>query len=470
MKKILSSIFSALIILCAFSSCEKEVTIVDAEGITITPAKASVSHHGVMTLTATVSPDNATSKAIKWATKDKSIATVSKYGVVEGIKPGTTTITATTNDGYFSATCEVTVTPIAITGVTLDKTTAEVVEDDSFTLKATIAPANASVQDISWSSSDETVAVVDDNGKVTGKTMGTATITVTTKDGGKTASCVVTVKVRIPDSVEQVEIWKTDVAGYRAILGDDTDKTSGFLKYSAKDKVVTWEANTTGKPRTGEIEFANGSKLTVTQIEAKDFVGDWTFTGKTFAPNNKLGIAAGNTTKTKVKIEAKEGQTAKDGGKDITNNLTISGLINTYVAEAVADIDYDAKSFRIGIFFDGENAQAVETGKAGFGYITLLPELGSGWGSYNFCPVPFNNETNKGWLWLVTDDFSNMHYGKSDWIKCDGKDILGLAFCACKSAKPTASDYASVNVAGGYDVIYQCNTGGANDPGFNLAR
>lgn len=470
MKKILSSIFSALIVLCAFSSCEKEVTIVDAEGITITPAKASVSHHGVTTLTATVSPDNATSKAITWTTKDKSIATVSKYGVVEGIKPGTTTITATTNDGNFSATCEVTVTAITVTGVTLDKTSAEVVEDESFTLTATVAPANASVQDVTWKSSDETVATVDETGKVTGKTMGKANITVTTKDGGKTATCAVTVKVREPKEVEQVEIWKTDVAGYRAILGDNSDKTTGFLKYSAKDKVVTWEANTTGKPRTATIEFTNGSKLTVTQIEPKDFVGAWTFTGKTFAPNTKLGVAAGNTTKKDVTIAVKDGQTAKDGSKDIKNNLTIAGLINTYVAEAAADIDYDAKELRIGIFFDGEKAQAVNTGKDGFGYIALLPELGNGWGSYNFCPIPFNNETNKGWLWLVTDDFGAMHYGKSDWIKCDGKDILGLAFCACKSATPKAADFASVNVAGGYDVIWQCNTGGANDPGFALAR
>ena len=60
-----------------------------------------------------------------------------------------------------------------------------------------------------------------------------------------------------------------------------------------------------------------------------------------------------------------------------------------------------------------------------------------------------------------------------DWQKFDGKDILGLAFCACKSATPSAGDYASVNASSGtsgYDVIYQCNTNGANDPGFILSR
>lgn len=472
MKKILVLAIAAAATLFAVSSCTKEekINVIDAEGLTINPSKLTLKQYDFAELKAVITPENATSKAVKWETKDKSIAIVSNQGLVEAMKPGTVTITATTNDGNYTAECVVTVNAIAVTGITLDKESVEVVEDESITLTATVAPEKATDKTVTWKSSNETVAIVDASGKVTGKSMGTANITATTKDGGKTATCKVTVKVREPKEVEQVEIWKTDVAGYRAILGDATDKTAGFLKYNAKDKVVTWDANTTGKPRTATIEFTNGSKLTVTQIEPKDFAGAWTFTGKTFAPNTKLGVAAGNTTKKDVTIAVKDGQTAKDGSKDIKNNLTIAGLINTYVAEAAADIDYDAKKLRIGIFFDGEKAQAVNTGKDGFGYIALLPELGNGWGSYNFCPIPFNNETNKGWLWLVTDDFGSMHYGKSDWIKCDGKDILGLAFCACKSATPKAADFASVNVAGGYDVIWQCNTGGANDPGFALAR
>ena len=266
-------------------------------------------------------------------------------------------------------------------------------------------------------------------------------------------------------------LWTGDDAGSKDVEGGSGSVSGSWLSYSAGK--VSWTSNTTGKPRSETISLPNGENFAVTQVEAKDFAGSWTLAAKTFAPNTNLGVSANNSYKASLTIAAKSGQTAKDGSKDITNNLTVSGLINSYVAEAVAEIDYADKTFRFGIFFDGAKAQAVETGKSGYGYITLLPELGNGWSSYNFCPVPFNNGANKGWIWFVTDSFNAMHYGMKDWQKFDGKDILGLAFCACKSATPSAGDYASVNASSGtsgYDVIYQCNTNGANDPGFILSR
>ena len=477
MKRILSIALTAIFAAFTFSSCEPEEAIVvkPATGITITPTTLTVAHHAVATLKATVTPKDASQQVI-WETSDKNTATVTKFGVVEGIKPGTATITAKSSDGKQSATCTVTVTAVPVESVSLDVTKKEIVEEDSFTLVATVNPKNATNQSVTWTTNKADVATVDATGKVVGISMGTATITVTTVDGGKTATCEVSVKVRVPDKVEVVEIWKKDVAGYRAILGDDTDKTEAFLSYNAANKVVTWEANTTGKPSTATIEFTNGSKLTVTQVEPKDFAGAWKFTGKTFASNKNLGLTANNNAYVaNLTIAAAEGTSAKDGDKELTNNLTVSGLINTYVAEACVDIDYDAKSYRFGIFFNGKKAQAVNTGKAGYGYIALLPELGSGWGSYNFCPFPFNGGTNYGWMWMVADvveeaiDFSTMHYGRQNWLKCDGKDILGLSFCACKAEAPAAADFKAAN-ATTYDVIYQCNVNTADNPGFELKR
>ena len=63
-----------------------------------------------------------------------------------------------------------------------------------------------------------------------------------------------------------------------------------------------------------------------------------------------------------------------------------------------------------------------------------------------------------------------MHYGRADWLKCDGKDILGLSFVAVKSSKPTKEDFAEVNTAGGYEIIYQCNVNTQDNPGFQLKR
>lgn len=88
---------------------------------------------------------------------------------------------------------------VSVTGVSLDKTSAELDVGGTLTLKATIEPANATNQNVSWSSSDENVATVA-NGTVTAKTAGTAVITVKTADGGKEASCTITVKEKTSGS------------------------------------------------------------------------------------------------------------------------------------------------------------------------------------------------------------------------------------------------------------------------------
>ena len=89
---------------------------------------------------------------------------------------------------------------VSVTGVSLDKPSAELEVGGTLTLTPTIEPANATNPNVSWSSSDENVATVDENGTVTAKAVGTADIIVTTEDGGKTATCTVTVKEKTSGS------------------------------------------------------------------------------------------------------------------------------------------------------------------------------------------------------------------------------------------------------------------------------
>ncbi len=153
------------------------------------------------TLKATVTPDNATNKEVIWTSSDNEVATVVN-GKVTAVKAGKAKIMATVTPLTLIetplATCEVTVTAktVAVTGVTLDKPTLSLVEGDSETLTATVAPDNATNKEVSWKSSDDAVAIVAD-GKVTAAKAGNATITVTTADGGKTASCEVTVTAKV---------------------------------------------------------------------------------------------------------------------------------------------------------------------------------------------------------------------------------------------------------------------------------
>ena len=161
-------------------------------------ATATVGIGSTITLVVTYTPADANQgKAVTWTTADAGIAIVNN-GVVTGVSAGTVAITATsTTDPSITATCNVTVEAIAVTDVSLNKSSLNLQIGGNETLTATVAPANATNKNITWESSNTAVATVN-NGKVTGVAAGTATITVTTVDGNKTATCTVTVTAGTP--------------------------------------------------------------------------------------------------------------------------------------------------------------------------------------------------------------------------------------------------------------------------------
>ena len=168
---------------------------VPVESVSLDKTTLGLTEGETAQLTATVLPDNATNKNVTWSTSNASIATVDANGLVTAVSAGTAVITVTTEDGTKTASCTVTVT-VPVTGVTLSQTQASLYYNrtpNTLTLTATVAPDNATNKDVTWTSSDSTVATVDQNGLVTALARGTAVITATTADGGKTASCTVTV-------------------------------------------------------------------------------------------------------------------------------------------------------------------------------------------------------------------------------------------------------------------------------------
>lgn len=172
-------------------------------GVSLNKTSTSIQVGALEQLTATVEPSNATNKAVNWSSNPTSVATVDNNGNVTAVAEGTATITVTTQDGNKTATCTVTVTPassdpVAVTGVSLNKTSTTLTVGGSETLTATVQPSNATNKAVTWSSNPTSVATVDSNGKVTAVAEGTATITVTTQDGNKTATCTVTVNAAPP--------------------------------------------------------------------------------------------------------------------------------------------------------------------------------------------------------------------------------------------------------------------------------
>ena len=178
-------------------SAQIKVTVKEApvavESITLNETSVDLVTGVTVTLKATVKPDNATDPAVSWSSSDDKVATV-KDGVVTATGAGEATITA--KAGGKTAECKVTVkaATVAVTGVTLNKTSLDMKVGDSETLTATVAPTEATNKAVTWKSSKESVATVDSEGKVTAVAAGEATITVTTTDGEKTAECKVTVK------------------------------------------------------------------------------------------------------------------------------------------------------------------------------------------------------------------------------------------------------------------------------------
>ena len=222
-------------IIKAFTDNETTTTV-DVEKVSLNKSATTLTEGESETLTATITPSNATGdKTVKWSSSNAEVAAVDSNGKVTAKKAGTAVITATSSNRK-TASCTVTVKQkeIAITGVSLNKSTTSITEGESETLTATITPSNATGdKTVKWSSSNAEVAAVDSNGKVTAKKAGTAVITATSSNG-KTASCTVTVK------------QKDTYTGLRDVNGTLTyftngqaDKTyTGFVSYAGNNYYV----------------------------------------------------------------------------------------------------------------------------------------------------------------------------------------------------------------------------------------
>lgn len=170
------------------------IDIINLKGITINKTSLTLKEKNSETLKITFNPSNATNKKITWKSSNTSIATVDNNGTVKALKPGSTTITAVSNDGGFVATTKLTVEALSkkVTSISIDKKELQLVIGEESALKTTINPSYAENKNVKWQSSDEKIATVED-GVVKAKRVGTTEIKVITEDGEKEAICKVTV-------------------------------------------------------------------------------------------------------------------------------------------------------------------------------------------------------------------------------------------------------------------------------------
>lgn len=232
----------------------------------------------------------------------------------------------------------------------------------------------------------------------------------------KPAASIVAGKVytveRTLAKVSMASQWISDEAGSVDFPdGGSATVTEGFLSYA--NGKISWTKNETGKPRSAKLIFANGSTFEAVQIGPDSFKGDWSFTTKIFASTGASAKAADPGVMSVTFVDPLKPVTLKDvDGVEHTNNIGLKGLFFDTILDACVDINYEAKTVRIGFFLDARDGsgQAVN-GK----YAAYVPGIATRTDKAWSSPWQYA-ETELGdpdyvWFWFsVSEDFNTIQY------------------------------------------------------------
>lgn len=228
-------VFFALVSLFV-AACDEKETMIEVQSVAISQPSAEMVIGETLTLKATVSPSNASFDGITWTSTNPKVASVSTSGLVTAISEGNTTITVMV--GGRTASCAIHVVKgfVAVTSISLNKTSLEMVEGGTETLSASVSPDDATDKTVTWTSSNTGVVTVN-NGVVSAVSAGESTITA--KAGEKTAACKVTVQKKVI-AVESIELSKTELTLFE---GDSETLIATVKPENATDKSVTWKSS-----------------------------------------------------------------------------------------------------------------------------------------------------------------------------------------------------------------------------------
>lgn len=207
--------------------------------------------------------------------------------------------------------------------------------------------------------------------------------------------------------------WIADEAGSVEFPnGGAAAVTEGFLSYA--DGKISWTKNETGKPRSAKLVFANGSTFEALQIGPADFKGAWTFTTKVFAQAGSFVPAKDPYTFGDVTLgepRNTEALVAPDG-KTYTNNIGVKGLFFDTVLDACLDIDYEAKTLRMGLFLDTRDGIGQQVnGKYATYFLGLATKSATAWGKPWLYTETELGDPDYVWMWFkISEDFNTIIY------------------------------------------------------------
>ena len=243
--------------------------VVLVTGLSLSPTTTSLLTGATTSINTTITPNNASNPNLTWSSSNDSVATVNATsGLVTAVASGTATITATTADGTsISATSIVTVSDpapvvVLVTGLSLSPTTTSLLTGATTSINTTITPNNASNPNLTWSSSNDSVATVNaTSGLVTAVASGTATITATTADGSSiSATSIVIVNNPAPAS--------SSISG-------------SIYHYSTSSKII----------QGAQISLTNTDNNTIISTTTTNNTGAYTFNNIQTGGNYKISVS-----------------------------------------------------------------------------------------------------------------------------------------------------------------------------------
>ena len=246
-------ILASLAVLSGFSACsdDDEVLAPTVQYIELSETRKTVNIGETWQITGKVTPENAINTTIEWSNLHPEFATIDTEGFITGVAEGKDTVIATVDN--VKAICIIRVQTVGVEKVTMNVATKKLSLNDEFQLEATIHPENATVKDLTWTSSADDIVSVDATGKIKALALGTATITAACGDFSATCEVVVlgNEPVMLPAHID--------------LLQGTTQEIELLLPLRLDGKTVTW-TTTDAKVATVAAHVDNSSKATVTFV------------------------------------------------------------------------------------------------------------------------------------------------------------------------------------------------------------
>ncbi len=344
----------------------KDLTLIaywDANGIELESYQLSLLVGATKKLEILSLPEGITAKDLIFKTSDESILTIDQNGNIKALKEGKITVTINTKDGKYSTTCEIIITKEKIEVESLSITgSSTITVGSSIKLEVTLNPSNATNDKLTWTSSDPSIATVDENGRVKGIKEGTVTITVKTENG-KTATKTITIKnaqkpnggnnqpttpPSNPTTPSTVAVSGVEISGGNSTMtvGDTGKLTATVTPTNATNKKVKWSTsnnNIVSIDQDGNIKATGKGEATITvTTEDGNKTATFKITVKEKESRYELHL-------TKIKMEGLDGVTyqyqfriTKDGASFTDyKGFTLNGTnyLKTSTSSTVASTD-----------------------------------------------------------------------------------------------------------------------------------